>query len=46
MAIVATNDAARAALDSDDISIVPNIDLENPLHLNAFDALGRAKRPV
>jgi hypothetical protein len=44
MAIVATNDAARAALDSDDISIVPNIDLENPLHLNAFDALGRAKR--
>jgi len=42
MAIAVINDTARAALSSNGISIAPDIDLEIPSRLNAFDALGRA----
>lgn len=42
MAVAITNDTARAAPNSNDISITPDIDFEIPSRLNAFDALGRA----
>jgi hypothetical protein len=42
MAIAITNDTARATPSSNDDSITPDVDLETPSRLDAFDALGRA----